>query len=241
MTPQSDSPPPSPERNPATSQPNPSEFPSLSPKEALFELRGQNFLIESGFAPIFVQSTILPHYPEIRQSWLSAVEAFHFGTPNLKTASPALQAEAASFFCELRHGDRAVALNKHASLIQALSNDEALWKGVTDTLADRHKPDNTESSLTFRVIGVWLHGCFWAMSNEHRVLLLSRVYGTPVNSPSGNPVAALKKLIQRLKLKGWSNFPQTYPQAPILAKVYHQPGQEPEQDACEIFMRAGDK
>ena len=172
-------------------QPDSSEFPLLTPKESLFELRGQNFLIESGLAPIFLQSTTLPHYPEIRQSWLKAVETFNFGTPKLKTASPALQAAAESFFLELRYDDRALAFGKHASLIQALSDDETFWKGVTDTLCNRRKPDNTESSLTFRLIGVWLHSCFWAMSNKHRDQVLTSVYRTPINSPSGNPVAVL--------------------------------------------------
>jgi hypothetical protein len=218
-------------------QPDSSEFPLLTPKEALFELRGQNFLIASGLARVFLQSMTLPHYPEIRQSWLKAVRALNFGTPKLKTASPDLQAEAELFFLELRHGDRALAFGKHASLIQALANDETFWKGVTDTLCNRRKPDNTESSLTFRLIGVWLHSCFWAMSNEHRDLVLTSVYGTPINSPSGNSVVVLKKLIQRLKLKGWSNFPQTYSEAPILAKVYHPLGQDLEQGSCEIFMR----
>src|SRR5262249_15894811 len=106
------------------------------------------------------------------------------------------------------------------------------------TLANRHKPDNTESSLAFRLLGLWLHGCLWAMSNEHRVLVLTSVYRSPVNSPSGNPVAVLKKLIQRrLKLKSHSSFPQTYSQPPMFAKVYHQVGQGPEQDLCEIFLR----
>jgi hypothetical protein len=230
---------PQPDSRPLESKDQPEEFPPLSPNHALFEFRGQNFLIESGEASItvFLQSTTLAHYPEVRGSWLKAVEALNFGTPKLKTASPALQTEAASFFIELRHGNRALAFKKYASLVQAQDNEETFWKGVTDTLANRHKPDNRESSLAFRLLGLWLHGCFWAMSNEHRAQVLTYCYGTPISSPAGNPVAVLKKTIQRLKLKSYSSFPQTYSEPPILATVYHQAGQDPQQYLCEIFLR----
>src|SRR5262249_19418422 len=129
---------PQPDSRPLDSKDQPAEFLPLSPKEALFELRGQNFLIESGEAivRVFLQSTTLAHYPEVRQSWLKAVEAFNFGMPALKTASPALQTQAASFFIELRHGDRALAFKKYAALVQTQTNDETFWKGVADILAN---------------------------------------------------------------------------------------------------------
>jgi hypothetical protein len=65
------------------------------------------------------------------------------------------------------------------------------------------------------------------------------MYGVAIDSRAGNPIALIKKAVQRLGLKSWSTFGQTYSQAPILARVYHQPGQDPEQDLCEIFFRTG--
>jgi hypothetical protein len=216
---------------------NVSELPTLSPKEALLELAGQEFLIKSGHAVLFEESKSLPHYPEVRASWLGTIEALNFGTPKIPAASPAERAQIELFFLELGYGSPASAFTKHTSLLLARSDHQVFWKAVANTLDKRSKVDNPERSLDFYLIYGWLHSFFWAMSNAHRTLLLTRVYGIPITSRSGDPEALLKKRVERLGLKGWSSFPQTYSEAPIIAKVYHQLGQEPEQDSCEIFMR----
>jgi hypothetical protein len=191
----------------------------LSPKEALFELTGQEDLIQSGYAGLFEESKTLPHYSEVHASWLETLESLNFGTPKISVSSVAEQRRTEQFFLELRHGDRAAAFRTHDSLLQARSNDEAFWKAVTDTLANRERPNNARSPLAFYLIHGWLYKFYWGMSNQHRELMLTRQYEIPVKS-----VAVGKKTIHRLGLKGWSNFPQTYSAAPILAKVYHRVG-----------------
>jgi hypothetical protein len=213
----------------------------LSPKEALFELAGQHFLISSGYAMLFEQSKDLDHYFDVRASWLERIEAFNFWTPKLSSASAREQAQVELFLLELRHGDVASAFRRYDFLIQN-RKDQPFLDAIADILKSRATPNKRKPSLDFYLLYGWLHGFLWGMDNPHRALALERMYGVAIDSRAGNPIALIKKAVQRLQwlgLKSWSTFGQSYSQAPILARVYHQPGQDPEQDLCEIFFRRG--
>jgi len=201
----------------------------LSPEQSHFELAGQEFLIISGYGGLFNESKTLPHYPEIRQSWLEAMPRLNFGTPNLEMNSPAELAQLKLFFMELRHGDRALTLNKYASLIQLRSNDENFWSALTDTLDNRKIASNAEPSLSYYLVYGWLHSFFWGLSNTHRAWLLDTVYGV---SP-GISEDTIRKTARQIGLKDWSHFRHTYQKSPFVVKLVR----EGQHKTCQILLR----
>jgi hypothetical protein len=197
-----------------------SEPSSLSPRQAHFELAGQQFLIQTGHAAFFMGSKTLPHYPEVQVSWEHAIPILDFGTPNLKTNSAVEQAQLELFFVELRHGDPALAFSKHESLTQHRSED--FWNAAGKVLIGRKIPNTTKLGLSYYLVCGWLHSLFWGLSNEDRVLLLNRVYGVSPNISE----RTIRRAIKFLGLKDWSDFRLTYLVPPFSVALFREGKQE---------------
>jgi hypothetical protein len=209
--------------------------PPPSFKETYFDLRGQEFLFRSGYVEFFEDSKTLRHYGEVHQSWQTAIRNFNVGTPkNLKANSAAEREELEIFFIELRHGDPASVLSKYDSLIKNRSKDQDFLKALANTLKRRHIPNETELSLAYYILCAWLHGFLWGLGNEDRANVLHRAYGLTINSPTGDEATVVKRTIQRLKLKSWSDFRQSYVQSPFVCRLFR----EGEHGMCQILLRS---
>jgi hypothetical protein len=192
------------------------ESSSISPKQAYFELAGQQFLIQSGHLAFFEESKTLPHYPSVQASWKGAVRTLDLGTPKLRTNSAAEQGQLELIFIALRHGDPAAALSKNASLIQGQNED--FWNAVGKVLVARQIPNNAKPPLAHYVVCGWLHSFLWGLSHQDRVLLLHRVYGVSSNISE----STIRRAINRLGLKDWSDFRPTYLQPPFSMRLFRE-------------------
>jgi hypothetical protein len=189
------------------------------PKQAYFELTGQQFLIQTGHVTFFKESKTLHHYPEVYASWKAAVGVVDLGTPKIKTNSTAEQGQLELFFIELRHGDPASAFGNNVSLIQ--NRDDNFWTAVGRVLVTRQIPCNAPPPLGYYLVCAWLHSFFWGLSNQDRLLLLSRVYG--INNVSER---SIQRAINPLGLKDWSDFRSTYLRPPFAVKLFREKGHE---------------
>jgi hypothetical protein len=215
----------------------PESPPSL--KEHYFHLVGETFLFESGYQEFFLETKILPHYPEIYRSWQLAVSAFDIGTPTKKLAtdSVAEQDELDLFFIKLRHGeDPASALREYASLYQRRVSDPLFLDAIAKTIKARkeRRPVSREGDppLAYWIIYGWLYGFLWGLSNEDRAQILQRVYGIEIKS--SDAAALIKKVVQRLKLNGWSDFRRSYQRSPFVVRLFR----EGEHEWCQILLRS---
>jgi hypothetical protein len=205
-----------------------SELPALSPKEMLFEIRGQHFLIRTGHVGLFLQSQMLPHYSEVWDSWQVAIRALSFGTPQIATNSIAEKEQLEFFFMELRHGDPSLVFSKYNFLVSSRLADPDFQQAVAKTLLERQIPNNALPSLACYLVGSWLHSFFWGLSNLDRILLLHRIYGVTdlIN------IKTLKRAVSALRLKAWSHFRQTYPEPPFRVQLFR----EGQQERCRISI-----
>jgi hypothetical protein len=67
-----------------------------------------------------------------------------------------------------------------------------------------------ERSLEYALLVGWVHGFLWGMDDKDRLFFVAEV-----SRVKGATLSSLKEAVARLKLKGWSDFPLDYPQAPF--------------------------
>jgi hypothetical protein len=214
------------------------EPPSL--KERHFHLVGETFLFQSGYLGFFLETKLLPHYPEILQSWQAAVSAYDTGTPTKKfaSASPAEQDQLELFFIELKHGQDPPAdvLRKYAAFYQAKINDPAFIQAVDKTIKSRNKFVTYESDLVYKLLEGWVYGFLWGLTNPDRATLLEHSYGLKVNS--SDAAGLVKKTVQRLKLDSWSDFRQSYLESPFILRLWTPGEHGGKHGACQILLRS---
>jgi len=209
----------------------------LTPKQAIFEQLGQEYLISTGSAVLFQASKRLPHYPAIQQSYVQAAETLSFGLPEFPGTSPAERLELELFWLELRYHDTAATLRKYDSLIQRYSADQRFCGILADTIKNRAKENLAKQPLDFYLVECWIHHFFWGLSNTDRIDLLCRDYGV---SPriSERTVRRVKK---DLRLKDWSDFREAYPEPPFGVKHFRAGEHGGEQGMYQIFANRPDK
>jgi hypothetical protein len=214
-------------------------MPERSPlKERHFHLVGVTFLFQSGYLGFFLETKLLPHYPEILGSWQLAVSVFDIGTPTKKLAadSSAERDELDLFFIKLRHGpDPASVLKEYAALLQARAKDPLFMETVAKTIKARgkHRPVSDERDLVYPILRGWVYGFLWGLTNPDRATLLEHGYGVKIKSKDAP--ALIKKTVERHNLTGWSDFPQSYGRSPFIARLWGQG----EQKQCQILLRLG--
>jgi hypothetical protein len=200
------------------------EPPSL--KERHFRLWGETFLFQSGYHGFFLETNLLPHYSEILRSWQLAVSAYDIGTPTKKLASgtPLEGAELDRFFIELKHGNDPPAgvIRKYDALYQARANDPLFMEAVAKTVKARKEERivTKEAGLVYPILRGWVYGFLWGLTNPDRATLLEHGYGVEIKS--SDAPALIKKTVERLKLIGWSDFPQSYGRSPLIARLWGQ-------------------
>jgi hypothetical protein len=213
------------------------EPPSL--KERHFHLWGETFLFQSRQLPFFLETKLLPHYPEIFGSWQLAVRAFDIGTPTKKLApdSMAEQDELDLFFIKLKHGDDppATVLQQYAALLQVRANNPLFMEAVTKTIRARQEGRivTDEAGLVYPILRGWVYGFMCWLSNPDRATLLEHAYGIEIKSR--NPAVLIKKTVERLKLIGCSDFPEDYTRSPLIVRLWI----EGEHKWCRILLRSG--
>jgi hypothetical protein len=209
----------------------------LTPKQAIFEQLGQEYLISTGSAVLFEASKRLPHYPAIQRSYVQAAETLTFGLLELPGTSPALRRELGLFWLELRYHDTSATLRKYDPLIQCCSTDQRFCDILADTLKNRAKESRAKQSLDFYVVQCWIHHFFWGLLNADRIDLLHRDYRV---SPAISE-RTIRRPIKELGLKDWFDFRQTYPEAPF-GVTHFRPGEHGgEHGAYQIFIKRPDK
>jgi len=207
-------------------------------KERHFHLVGETFLFESDYQEFFRETKLLPHYPEILESWQLALNAFDIGTPTqkLKTGSPAERDELDLFFIKLRHGpDPANVLREYAPLYQARASDHLFMEAVAKTIKARKEqhPVSNERDLAYPILRGWVYGFLCWLTNPDRATLMDHAYGVEIKS--SDPAALVKKTVERLKVIGWSDFKESYTQSPLIVRLWT----EGEQKRCQILLRSG--
>jgi hypothetical protein len=204
---------------------------SASVKERYVELRGREFLVQSGYAELFEDTKTLPHFDEISRSSQTAIREFNVGTPKgLKADSATEREQIELFFMELRHGDIAAAFKKHTALVG--NGDRAFQSAIARTIKSRSVANNRRLSLPFWVLVGWRHWFLWGLSNNDRVELLRRVLGIAIRSAVGNAPEVIRKTITRLKVKGWSDYRGAYPKPPLSLVLFRSE----EHEECQIVF-----
>jgi hypothetical protein len=204
----------------------------LTPKQAIFELLGQEHLISTGTAIIFNDSKRWPHYPEIQRSYAQAAETLAFGLPEFPGTSPALRRELEIFWLELRYHDISATLRKYDPLIQRYSNNERFGYILGDTIKSRTKENLTKQPLDFYLVECWIHHFFWGLSNAERIDLLHRDYGISPNIGE----RTIRRAIKKLRLKGWSDFRDAYPEPPFGVTRFRKGEYGGEHGTCQVFV-----
>jgi hypothetical protein len=181
----------------------------LSAKQAIFAVRGQNFINSTGRAAFFEDCQRLPHYQEIYESCLEAWERFDFGFPKVPTASPSEQTLAEVFFLELRYDPNPVMVQaRYDSLIQPHLGDQQWLDAIAGTIQKRLKPEESLPGLDFKLLGCWVHYGLWGLPNQDRHVVLA-----------GLEIKTTPEIIRQrrrvLKLRDWSNFKAAYPSSPF--------------------------
>jgi hypothetical protein len=197
---------------------------------------GETFLFQSGYIGFFLETKLLAHYPEILRSWQAAVSAYDIGTPKLKTNSPAERNQLESFFIELKHGEDPpnTVLHKYDSILQARASDPAFMEAVTKTIKARKEGRfvTDEKGLVYPILRGWVYGFLWGLDNPDRATLLEHGYGVTIKSD--DLVGLIKKTVERrLKLTGWSDFPESYGRSPLIVRLWT----EGEHKWCQILLR----
>jgi hypothetical protein len=74
-----------------------------------------------------------------------------------------------------------------------------------------------DQSLDYFQVAGWMHSFFWGMSEEQIAFMLGRIYGIAGVEPE-----AVRQSVRKLKLKGWSDFPDAYTSPPFVVKVFRE-------------------
>lgn len=155
------------------------ELPSI--KELYFNLKGKEFLAQSGYTEFYEQTEKLPCFGEILRSRQTAIRQLNLGTPKgLKTDTITEQEQLELFFMELRHGHLGLVLEKYSPLIKKYSSDPVFDTAMGQTIEHRSTPNDAGQSLSFYVLVAWIHGFLWGLKHEDRADALARVYGDAV-------------------------------------------------------------
>jgi hypothetical protein len=78
-------------------------------------------------------------------------------------------------------------------------------------------PPQDRPALAYFLIAGWLHSIFWGMSDDDRAFILGRIYAVIRSEPE-----AVRQSVRKLKLQGWSDFPDAYAAAPFVVKIFRQ-------------------
>jgi hypothetical protein len=203
-------------------------------KETAVQLEGRKLLWQTGYEDDYIRSKIVPHFSKIYQSQQIAARNLNFGTPKLKSASPADAEELELFFCELRHGDVAAAYQKHEALRGRLAKDESFLRAINKVILDREKPASFWFALKYQIVCAWTHAFLWGFKNAERPQVLFYFCGLPGLPMSDRQLAqmgeeqisvqqrqvpyepgAVRKAIKEQGLLGYADFPKDYPRAPF--------------------------
>ena len=208
------------------------EPPELTPKQAIFELLGQEHLISTGNAILFNDTKLWPHYPEIQPSYAQAAETLAFGLPEFPGTFPADRRELELFWLELRYHDIPTTLRKYDPLIQRYAGNERFGYILGDTIKNRTKENLTKQPLDFYLVECWIHHFFWGLSNAERIDLLHRDYGVSPNIGE----RTIRRAIKKLRLKDWSDFRDAYPEPPFGVTRFRKGEHGGEHGMCQIFV-----
>jgi hypothetical protein len=194
------------------------------------------FLLRSGLVALFEQSKTLAHFDDVHRSWQTAIRNFNVGTPKkLEADSPAEKEQQELLFLELRHCDPCQVYEKFSSLIRKrlVSNDKHFLRWLTKTRERRDVPNEAGLSLSYYILCTWEHSFLWGLSNDERADILFRAHGIPIDGAPGGRSEVVRKTVDRLGLKGWSDFRRVYPKAPFLLTLFSEAAQE----SCQFSVR----
>jgi hypothetical protein len=210
-------------------------------KETAVQLEGRKILWRNGYNNEFEKSTVVRRFSELYQSQQIAARNLNFGTPKLKTASPAEAEELELLFCELRHSNIDEALRNHDSLINRISrgpkDKAALDRAIAKAIVDQKKPASFWFALKYQIVCSWTHAFLWGFRNNERPDVLFYFCGMPGRPMSEKELAqigreqipaeqrqlpvspgAVRKAIKEQGLLGYADFPEDYPKAPFRLK-----------------------
>jgi hypothetical protein len=202
----------------------------LTAKQAVFAVRGQNFINSIGQAAFFEDCQRLPHYQQIHESCLESQDRFDFGTPTVPTSSPSEQTLAEAFFLELRYDPDPIAVQaKYDSLIQPHLGDQQWLDAISGTIQKRLKPEESLPKLDFYLLCSWLPNGLWGASHPDRATMLCNWYEVKTTPD------ILRKRVRVLRLRDWSEFRDAYPVAPIVRQSSYETGSK--EKLVQLFLR----
>jgi hypothetical protein len=74
-----------------------------------------------------------------------------------------------------------------------------------------------EPTLDYFLVSGWTYSFFWGMSDEDRSFMLHQICGIAEAQPD-----VVRKRVKKLKLKGWSDFPDAYNSAPFMIRLFRK-------------------
>ena len=179
---------------------------------SFFMLEGRRCLCDSGYQGLFEITRHWPHFSQAVGTWETAVPGFNVGTPRLKVDSPEEAEELTKFSIQLRFEDVHQTLGQYDELIKRRKYDKDFIRWMGKTIHLRDKRNKSQLSLRYYVFLFWIHGFLWAIEPLSRADVIFHGFAAPIKRPSPE---AIRKIVDRTKLKGCEHFRKTYPQAPI--------------------------
>jgi hypothetical protein len=88
----------------------------------------------------------------------------------------------------------------------------ATWRGASHESCLLSEP-----ALDYYLVVGWTYNFFWGMTNEDRSFMLQQIYQITEAQPD-----AVHRSVKKLKLLGWSDFPDDYASAPFVIRLFRQ-------------------
>jgi hypothetical protein len=180
-----------------------------------FEALGCRLRDALGLQHAFEITTRSCEYPDVYQSWERCV-VMHYARRFEGRITKDSTAEECWFEnCLYRFADGEV--SEVIAECQARFDVPELCADLIEVLnrqsiAYHRRPGRPLNDCSLRVVllGMWLHCLLWLLSNNDRACLIHRLFASRFNASADS----VKKAIERLGLKGWSEFPTRVPQQP---------------------------
>jgi hypothetical protein len=185
------------------------------PVLAKLERDGLDFLKANGLLELFESSKRFPGFNDVQASWREAVRSYYARplVSAIMSASNPVERAKQLFLVLFERIDPRIVLVQQAAVVAfaAINGDLGFFDRIASARRNlaRRRPG---ASLREAILSNWLHRFLWLLSHDDRALFIQRA-GFKMER---DPAEAVRKASARLKLKGWSDWPDDYRQRPPL-------------------------
>jgi hypothetical protein len=190
------------------------------PVLAKLESDGLDFLKANGLLELFESSKRFPGFNDVQASWREAVKSYYARplVPAIMSASDPVERAKQLFLVLFERIDPRIVLVQQAAVVAfaAITGDLGFFDRIASARSNLARRRPGASLRREAILSNWLHRFLWLLSHDDRALFIHRA-GLKMES---DPAEAVRKAAARLKLKGWSDWPDHYPRRPLFLTAY---------------------